>query len=106
MEGSRASHCKDPCSALLHAAFFIHVTVCNASGTSDGDYVGTLTSLFKDIAAAVEENEEFVAASFGQGALLKFVRRPCKRCPTTRGCLCPIWMHRSNCEDKGTQRII
>ena len=58
---------------VLHAAFLIHVTVCNASGTSDGDYVGTLTSLFKDIAAAVEENEEFVAASFGQGALLKFV---------------------------------
>ncbi len=45
--------------------------------------MGTLSSLFKDIAVAVEENEEFVAASFGPQALLELVaglqqaRRPC-----------------------------
>ena len=35
--------------------------------------MGTLTSLFKDIAVAVEQNEEFVAATFGAAAVLDLV---------------------------------
>ena len=35
--------------------------------------MGTLTSLFKDIAVAVEQNEEFVAATFGGAAVLELV---------------------------------
>lgn len=32
---------------------------------AETDFVGTLTNLFKDVAVAVDENEQFVAGTFG-----------------------------------------
>ncbi len=38
-----------------------------------GDYVDRLTNLFKDIAVAVDENEEFVRSTFGQDAVVEAI---------------------------------
>lgn len=44
--------------------------LCNAE-QPERDYVGTLTNLFKDIAVAVDENEQFIAGTFGPEATIE-----------------------------------
>ncbi|KAK9830013.1 hypothetical protein WJX72_009198 [[Myrmecia] bisecta] len=43
------------------------------TGGHEPDFVGTLTDLFKDIAVAVEENEEFLHEAFGADAILDVI---------------------------------
>ncbi len=38
---------------------------------AERDYAGTLTNLFKDIATAVDENEQFIAGTFGPEATVE-----------------------------------
>lgn len=44
-----------------------------ATGKGEGDYVESLTSLFKDVATAVDENENFVAGIFGPEAAVEAI---------------------------------
>ena len=47
------------------------VSAGHASG--DNDYISTLTKLFKDIATAVQDNQQWVVDTFGTEALLQTV---------------------------------
>ena len=64
--------------ACLHRAPGCHLTLAagglsagHASG--DSDYISTLTKLFKDIATAVQDNQQWVVDTFGREALLQTV---------------------------------
>ncbi len=48
--------------------------LCRFAGTDGGqDFVEAATTLFKDVAVAVEENEGFLRAAFGAEALLTVI---------------------------------
>ncbi|KAK9907313.1 hypothetical protein WJX75_001280 [Coccomyxa subellipsoidea] len=50
-----------------------YTSLVEGAEEAETDYVGTLTNLFKDVAVAVDENEQFVAGTFGPEAAVEAI---------------------------------
>mmetsp|Transcript_11124 Transcript_11124/g.40774 ORF Transcript_11124/g.40774 Transcript_11124/m.40774 type:complete len:733 (+) Transcript_11124:60-2258(+) len=69
--GSRA---RDDFNALSDAM------AANSGKEGGVDFVGTVTNLFKDLAVAVEENEEYIQAAFGGNAMYEAIQELQREC--------------------------